>query len=104
MGDRNHRHLSYHDLAFCRGGRALSADGGAEGLGRRPAGLAGNNPRPFEVLSDSHRGVRHRFRGGHLVCHRPGPSRGHQHVDSQLRLWLGHRVGLFHSTHVAAYP
>ena len=35
-------------------------------------------------------------RRGHLVCHRTDAPGGHQHVDSQLRLRLGHRVGLLH--------
>ncbi len=56
--------------------------------------LAEATGQPLQVLPHPHRRLRHRLRRRHLVCHRTHPPRGHQHADSQLRLRLGHGVGL----------
>ena len=96
LGDRHDRHLPRHDLAFRGRRRALPAAGRAQGAARRPARLAGDPARPLEVLPDPDRRVRRGVRRGHLVRHRPGEPGSHQHADPQLRLRLGHRVGLLH--------
>src|ERR1035437_3930375 len=100
LGDRHHRHLPRHDLAVCSGRRPLSAHGRAQSHahagGPAPRRLAQTTGHPLQVFPHPYRCLRHRQRRRHLVRHRPHSPRGHQHAHPQLRLRLGHGVGLLH--------